>query len=61
MTMQANLMRATAAAALDELIETGTLVDFTASGDDIERELAKVSEKGKVDSDLARLKSEVGT
>lgn len=47
-------------AALDELIEQGTLVDFTAREDDIERELAKISEKGGVDADLARLKSEVG-
>jgi phage shock protein A len=45
-------------AALDELIEKGTLVDFTAQGDIIERELAKISEKGMVESDLARLKSE---
>ena len=47
-------------AALDELIEKGTLVDITSSGDDIERELSQVSEKGKVESDLARLRSEVG-
>jgi phage shock protein A len=47
-------------AALDELIETGTLVDFTAGEDDIERELAKVSGKGKIESELARIKSEAG-
>ena len=46
--------------ALDELIEKGTLVDFTAGGDDIERELAKISEKGNVESELARIKSEAG-
>lgn len=45
-------------AALDELIEQGTLVDFTRSGDDIERELAKVSQKSTVDSELARLIAE---
>jgi phage shock protein A len=47
-------------AALDELIEKGTLVDFTASGDDIGRELDSISEKGKIESELARLKSEAG-
>ena len=47
-------------AALDELIEQGTLVDFTAREDDIERELAKISEKSGVESELARLKAEVG-
>ena len=45
-------------AALDELIEQGTLVDITRSGDDIERELAKVSQKSNVDSELARLIAE---
>jgi phage shock protein A len=45
-------------AALDELIEQGTLVDITRSGDDIERELAKVSQKSNVESELARLKAE---
>jgi len=45
-------------AALDELIEQGTLVDITRSGDDIERELAKVSQKSTVDSELARLIAE---
>lgn len=47
-------------AALDELIEKGTLVDFTAGQDDIERELAKISQKGGIESELARLKSEAG-
>jgi len=47
-------------AALDELIETGTLVDFTAGKDDIERELAKISQTSGIESELARLKSEAG-
>jgi len=46
--------------ALDELIDKGTLVDFTAPQDDIDRELAKISQKGQIESELARLKSEVG-
>lgn len=45
-------------AALDELIEQGTLEDITRSGDDIDRELAKVSQKSNVESELARLKAE---
>lgn len=46
--------------ALDELIENGTLVDITRSGDDIGRELASISEKAQIESDLARLKQEAG-
>ncbi|HSA38006.1 MAG TPA: PspA/IM30 family protein [Methanoregula sp.] len=46
-------------AALDELIEQGTLVDITRSGDDIDRELARIGQKGSVDSELAKLMAEV--
>jgi phage shock protein A len=46
-------------AALDELIEQGTLADMTSSQDDIERELAKISGKSSVDAELAKLKGEV--
>lgn len=46
-------------AALDELVEKGTLEDFTGS-DDIERELAEIQAKSGVESDLARLKAEEG-
>lgn len=46
-------------AALDELIEQGTLEDVTGGGDKIERELARISDKSSVDSELARLKAEV--
>lgn len=47
-------------AALDELIDTGVIEDFTSHGDDIDRALAQVSAKGKIDTELERLKSEVG-
>ncbi len=47
-------------AALDELIEAGTLEDFTATDDAVGRELAAISGKEKVESDLARLKAEAG-
>jgi phage shock protein A len=45
-------------AALDELIEQGTLEDITRSGDKIDQELAKISQKSSVESELARLKAE---
>ena len=47
-------------AALDALLEEGTLVDFTAGEDDIERELAKLGRQGSIELELAKLKSEVG-
>jgi phage shock protein A len=49
------------ASAIDELTDSGALEDFTA-GDQtqLDRELAKISASGQVDSDLARLKAEVG-
>lgn len=45
-------------AALDELLESGTLEDYS-GGDEIERELAKVKAKSTVDDELARMKSEM--
>ncbi len=48
------------AAALDELIELGTLEDVTGREDEIERELAKISQKSSVESELSRIKEEVG-
>jgi phage shock protein A len=44
--------------ALDELLESGTLEDYSGS-DEIEKELAKVKAKGTVDDELARMKSEM--
>ncbi|MFB3766190.1 MAG: PspA/IM30 family protein [Methanotrichaceae archaeon] len=46
-------------AALDELLESGTLEDYS-GGDQIEKELAKTKAKGTVDEELARLKREAG-
>ncbi|UGV39966.1 PspA/IM30 family protein [Methanococcoides orientis] len=48
------------ASALDELIETGTLDDVTSSGDDIDRELAKISAESNVETELAKLRMEEG-
>ena len=47
------------ASALDELIEQGTLTDITRSGDDIDRELAKIGQKSSVDAELTKLMAEV--
>ncbi|WP_094227857.1 PspA/IM30 family protein [Methanolobus psychrotolerans] len=48
------------ASALDELIDSGTLNDFTSSGDDIDRELAKINSASSVDLELEKLKKEAG-
>ncbi len=48
------------ASALDELIEVGTLDDLTSSGDDIDRELAKINANSSVDLELEKLKKEAG-
>ncbi|MDK2827111.1 phage shock protein A (PspA) family protein [Methanolobus vulcani] len=48
------------ASALDELIDTGTLDDLTSSGDDIDRELAKINSANTVDLELEQLKKEAG-
>lgn len=47
-------------AALDELIDQGTLEDVTGKQDDIDRELSKLSSKSTVDAELAKLKQEAG-
>ncbi|MGC2385063.1 MAG: hypothetical protein WA631_18360, partial [Nitrososphaeraceae archaeon] len=48
--------------ALDEMLESGTLTDYTSSSDkgsdEIERELEKASSKGSVEEELAKLKAE---
>jgi phage shock protein A len=48
------------AAAVDELVEAGTLEDFTAGETALDRELAELSASGQVDAELAKLKAEVG-
>ena len=48
--------------ALDEMLESGTLTDYTSSSDsgsdEIERELEKSSLSGPVEQELAKLKAE---
>ncbi len=51
------------AAALDELVETGTLEDLTVSAggkDEIERELSQMKGESEVELELEKLKQEVG-
>jgi phage shock protein A len=49
------------AAAMDELVETGALEDLTSGKTDLDRELAALASDQQVESDLARLKAEVGS
>jgi phage shock protein A len=44
--------------ALDEMINTGVLTDYTSSKDSIEQELEQITVKGTVDEELAKLKAE---
>ena len=44
--------------ALDEMIDSGVLTDYTRDKDDIERELEKVSVQGSVEEELAKIKAE---
>jgi phage shock protein A len=45
-------------AALDELLESGTLTDLS-GGDEIESELAKMKAKSTVEEELAKMKAEM--
>ena len=49
------------AAAVDELVESGTLEDYTSSGTQLDRELAQISTQSQVDADLERLKGELSS
>jgi phage shock protein A len=49
------------AAAVEELVESGTLEDFTSNQTQLDRELAQLSASSQVDDELAKMKSELGT
>jgi phage shock protein A len=49
------------AAAVEELSEAGALEDFTSQGDDLDRQLAAISQGGQVDDELAKMKAELGS
>jgi phage shock protein A len=44
--------------ALDEMIDSGVLTDYTINKDSIEKELEQVTVKSSVDEELAKLKAE---
>jgi len=46
--------------AIDELTTSGALEDYTSSGDDIDRQLAQISQSSDVDDQLAKMKAEIG-
>lgn len=47
-------------AAIDELVSSGLLEDFTGSGDAVERELKQLTTSQSIDAELAQLKRELG-
>ena len=49
------------ASAVDELVSSGALDDFTSSSSDLDRQLAQISSQSQVDDELAKMKSELGT
>src|SRR3954449_704237 len=49
------------AGAIEELTESGALQDYTSGGDDIDRQLAAISQGGQVDDELAKMKAELGS
>ena len=49
------------AAAVDELVESGTLEDFTSDQSSLDRELAQLASKSQVDSELEQMKAELGS
>jgi phage shock protein A len=48
------------AGAIEELSASGALEDFTSQGDDIDRQLAQLSQGNQVDSEIERMKAELG-
>jgi phage shock protein A len=48
----------TKSGALDEMINSGVLTDYTSNKDSIEQELEQITVKGSVDEELAKLKAE---
>jgi phage shock protein A len=49
------------AAAIDELVESGTLDDVTSDKTQLDRELAQIASQSQVDQELAKMKAELGT
>jgi phage shock protein A len=49
------------AGAIDELVESGALEDFTTDQTQLDRELAQIASQGQVDAELEKMKAELGT
>jgi phage shock protein A len=49
------------AAAVDELVDSGALEDFTSDKTQLDRELAQLASQSQVDQELAKLKAELGS
>jgi phage shock protein A len=48
------------ASAVDELVTSGALDDFTSDKTDLDRQLEQIASQGQVDDELAKLKAELG-
>jgi phage shock protein A len=48
-------------AAVDELVTSGALDDFTSDKTELDRQLAQISSQSQVDDELAKLKAELGS
>jgi phage shock protein A len=46
---------------MDELVEAGTLEDYTSTGTALDRELAQIQTGNQVEAELARLRGEIGS
>lgn len=49
------------ASAMDELIQSGTLEDYTSDKTALDRELAQMASQSQVESELAKMKHEIGS
>ena len=49
------------ASAVDELVTSGALEDFTSDKTDLDRQLQQISSQGQVDDELAKMKAELGS
>jgi phage shock protein A len=49
------------AGAIDELVESGALEDFTTDQTQLDRELAQIASQSQVDSELEKMKAELGS
>src|SRR5919204_626975 len=60
-TAKKRLQMQARAAAIDELVASGSLDDLSSNQTQLDRELAQLSSQSQVDQELERLKAEVGS